>query len=90
MAILLGAWLEKEAKTSGHYREEMWRSRKGKFLKRKEKREECRGVQPFGISGTHWKKKSCPGPHTKYTNADETDEQEKVLSKLHFWVGLHS
>ena len=25
------------------------------------------GVQPFGISGPHWKK-SCLGPHIKYTN----------------------
>ena len=24
-----------------------------------------RGVQPFGISGPHWKKRS-PGPHIKY------------------------
>ena len=27
-----------------------------------------RGVQPFGVSGPHWKKKSCLGPHIKYTN----------------------
>ena len=26
----------------------------------------CRGVQPFGVSGPHWKKKSCLGPHIKY------------------------
>ena len=25
-----------------------------------------RGVQPFGVSVTHWKKKSCLGPHVKY------------------------
>ena len=26
-----------------------------------------RSVQPFGISAPHWKKKSCLGPHIKYT-----------------------
>ena len=25
------------------------------------------GVQPFSISGPHWKEKSCLGPHIKYT-----------------------
>ena len=24
------------------------------------------GVQPFGTSGPHWKKKSCLGPHSQY------------------------
>ena len=24
-----------------------------------------RGVQPLGVSGPHWKKKSCLGPHIK-------------------------
>ena len=28
------------------------------------------GVQPFGISGPHWKK-SCLGLHIKYTNTNE-------------------
>ena len=31
----------------------------------------CRGVQPFGTSGPHWKEKRCPGPHIKYTNTNE-------------------
>ena len=31
-----------------------------------------RGVQPFDITGPHWKKKSCLGPHIKYTNTKET------------------
>ena len=30
-----------------------------------------RGVEPFGVSGPHWKKKSCLGPHIKYTNTNE-------------------
>ena len=30
------------------------------------------GVQHFGFSGLlHWKKKSCLGPHIKYTNTNE-------------------
>ena len=28
-------------------------------------------VQPFGISGAHWKKKSFLGLHIKYTNTHE-------------------
>ena len=30
----------------------------------------CRGVQPSGISGPHWKK-SCLGPHMKYINTNK-------------------
>ena len=30
-----------------------------------------RGVQLFSISETHWKKKSCLGPHIKYTNTNK-------------------
>ena len=30
-----------------------------------------RAVQPFGVSGPHWKKKSCLGSHIKYTNTNE-------------------
>ena len=26
----------------------------------------CRSVPTFGVSGPHWKKKSCFGPHIKY------------------------
>ena len=33
-----------------------------------------RGVQPFGVSGTHWKKKSCLGPHIKYTKSNENKQ----------------
>ena len=29
------------------------------------------GVQPFSASGPHWKKKSCLGPHIKYTNTNK-------------------
>ena len=29
------------------------------------------GAQPFGFSGPHWKKKSCLGPHIKYTNTNK-------------------
>ena len=43
----------------------------------------CRGVQPFGISGSHWKKKSCLGPHIKYTNTNKNWwAKKKVLSKF--------
>ena len=31
-------------------------------------RSSASGVEHFGISGPHWKKKSCLGPHIKYTN----------------------
>ena len=34
-------------------------------------RNSFRGVQPLGVSGPHWKKKSCPGPHIKYTNTNQ-------------------
>ena len=30
-----------------------------------------RDVQTFGVSGPHRKKKSCLGPHIKYTNPTE-------------------
>ena len=41
-----------------------------------------RGVQPFGISGLHWKKKSCFGPHIKYRNTNENKKKShNVLSK---------
>ena len=30
-----------------------------------------RGVQTFGASGPRWKKKSCLGPHVKYTNTNK-------------------
>ena len=42
----------------------------------------CRGVQPFGISGPHWKK-SCLGLHIKYRNTNENWwPEKKVLSKF--------
>ena len=31
----------------------------------------ARGVQSFGVSGPHWKKRSCLGLHIKYTNTNE-------------------
>ena len=37
-----------------------------------------RGVQPFGLSGPHWKK-SYPGPHTKYI---ETRNHKKIYHNV--------
>ena len=42
----------------------------------------CSGVQPFGVSGPHWKEKSCLGSHVKHTNTNENWWiKKKVLSK---------
>ena len=43
-----------------------------------------RGVQPFGVSGPHWKKKSCLGPRIKHTKTNENwwEKKKKVLSKF--------
>ena len=42
----------------------------------------CRGVQPLGVSGPHWKK-SCLGLHIKYTNTNENKKKSHhVLSKF--------
>ena len=42
-----------------------------------------RGVQPFGVSGPHWKKKSCLGTHIKYTvTPNHTKKSYNVLSKV--------
>ena len=43
-----------------------------------------RAVLPLGVSGPHWKKKSCLGPHIKYTNTKENwwAKKKKVLSKF--------
>ena len=43
-----------------------------------------RGVQPFFISGPHWKNKSCLGAHSKYTNANKNKQAKSrnVLRKL--------
>ena len=30
-----------------------------------------RGIQHFGISGPHWKTKSCLGPHNKYADTNK-------------------
>ena len=45
---------------------------------------EFRGVQPFGICGPHWKKKSCFGSHIKYTdtNKKELSKKKRVLNKF--------
>ena len=41
-----------------------------------------RGVQPFGVSGTHWKK-SCLGPHIKYiVTHNHIQKSHNVLSKF--------
>ena len=40
------------------------------------------GASTFGISGPHWKKKSCLGSHIKYININENWwAKKKVLSK---------
>ena len=42
-----------------------------------------RGVQHFVISGPHWRKKSCLGPHIKYTNTNKNKKKShNVLSKF--------
>ena len=55
------------------------------------------GIPPFGISGPHWKKKSCLVPHVKYTNTDENWWAKKksfkyiydfVLGHMHSHPGL--
>ena len=40
-----------------------------------------RGVQPFDVSGPYWKK-SCLGPHIKYTNTNENKKSHNVLCKF--------
>ena len=41
-------------------------SGRGERLRQHPLEEAFRGVQPFGVSGPHWKRKSCLGPHMKY------------------------
>ena len=38
----------------------------GRLLKGKQDCLSPRSIQTFGVSGPHWKKKSCLGPHIKY------------------------
>ena len=41
------------------------------------------GCPNFAVSGPHWKKKSCLGPHIQYTNTNENRwAKKKVLSKF--------
>ena len=50
-----------------------------------------RGVKPSGISGPHWKRKSCLGPHIKYTNTNKNKKKtHNVLSKFMIlcWAAL--
>ena len=51
-----------------------------------------RGVQPFGISGPHWKKKSCLGPHIKYIATHNHTQKNLIMFEIHlqFCVGPHS
>ena len=43
----------------------------------------CRGVQPCGVSGPPWKKKSCLGPHIQYiVTRDHKKISHNVLSKF--------
>ena len=39
------------------------------------------GVPPLGVSGPHWKKKSCPGPHSKYI---ATHNHKKISSRFKY------
>ena len=45
-------------------------------------RQTCKVVQPFGISGPHWKKKSCLGPCIKYIVTHNHKKIHNVLSKF--------
>ena len=39
------------------------------------------GVHPSGVSGPHWEKSSCLGPHIKYTATHNHKTSCNVLSK---------
>ena len=42
-----------------------------------------RGIQTFSVSGPHWKKESCLGPHIKYIATYNQEKKEThVLSKF--------
>ena len=43
---------------------------------------QSRGVQPFGISGPHWKKKSCLGPYIKYIATCNHKKSHNILTKF--------
>ena len=48
-------------------------------------------IQTFGVSGPHWEKKSCLGPHIKYTNTTKNWwAKKRFYINLRFCVGLHS
>ena len=50
-----------------------------------------RGVQPFGVSGPYWKKKSCIGPHIKYiVTRNHRKKSHYVLSKFMILFGPHA
>ena len=56
-----------------------------------------RGVLPFGVSGPHWKKKSCLGPHIKYIATCNHTKilcfkqiYSFVLSHIHSSPGTHA
>ena len=40
------------------------------------------GIQPFGVSGPQWRKKSCLGQHVKFTVTCNLKESHNVLSKF--------
>ena len=48
------------------------------------KEEQCihQGRPTFGISGPHWKKRSCLGPHIKYITTCNHKKSHNVLSKF--------
>ena len=50
-----------------------------------------KGVQPFGVSGPHWKTKSCLGPHIKYSaTCNHKNISSHVKQVCYFCVGPHS
>ena len=49
-----------------------------------------RGVQPLGVPGPHWKKKSCLGPHIKYIATHNHKKSHNVFNKftILYWAAF--
>ena len=58
------------------------KERKREKNKTKENRNNYQSVKTFGISGPHWKKKGCLGPHVKYIVTHNHKKPHNVLSKF--------